>query len=271
MTLVAAWERQTAEGPELVFAADSRLRQGGEWDTCPKIFVLPRGDALLAFAGDTLWTYPIVLQTIAAMNAFEPSRERRFPLNRAKAHIMRTINDMMVRGTAPLSELHNAIRFEFLFGGWSWRTQGFQLWRLYWHAQHKCMDFDPIEDAASGRVAFIGDRASAGGPNVVGDAKRRLTSALRKAHGELRRGLPLDMEPWQVIVDMLRERSHTTIGGAPQLAKTYPHLNSLIFPVYWPDSKGPLTLGGRQLLDYEHVDIAGVNPDDPFPNRRRNT
>ena len=54
MTLTVAWERTTPTGSELVFASDSRLRLGGTWDASPKIFGLPRTDALMAFAGDTL-------------------------------------------------------------------------------------------------------------------------------------------------------------------------------------------------------------------------
>jgi hypothetical protein len=131
MTLAVGWVREVGTGPELVFAADSRLRQGGAWDSCPKIFRLPRSDAVMAFAGDTLWAYPIVLQTINDIDAFPPSRRRQSDLRVARGHALRVLNQMLASGDALSSGLHKPDT-EFLFGGWSWEAQRFFLWRLHW-------------------------------------------------------------------------------------------------------------------------------------------
>ena len=252
-----------------MFAADSRLRQGGEWDTCPKVFRLPRTDALLAFAGETLWTYPIALQTIATMDAFEPSRNRRYPLRSARGHARRSMTAMMRAGTAVTSGLHE-IEFEFLFGGWSWQDQSFLLWRLYWSPSERRMRHDSVRPGRVGLVRFIGTRDREHrdrlkkdiSKEVVGTAKARLSELLRERHGRL--GHPLDMEPWEVLVEMIRSGRHPTVGGPPQLAKVYRYMDTQLLAVEWPTAGGKLTLGGRTLLDYERTDAQAIDPDGPF-------
>lgn len=269
MTLAVAWERTVGARTELLFASDSRVRQGGEWDTCPKIFQLPRSDALIAFAGDTLWTYPIILQTIATMAAFEPSRSRRYSLAGARGHAMRTMNAMMRAGSAVTGGLHE-IEFEFLFGGWSWEKQRFDLWRLYWSPREQRMRHDTVKARALGLVRFIGTRDREHrakedkdmGREVVGTAKARLSELLRQRAGHL--AGPLDMEPWEVLVELLRSRRHNTLGGPPQLAKVYRFMHSELFAVRWPDAAGNLTLTGRKLLSYERTDARVMVPDPPW-------
>jgi hypothetical protein len=266
LTLAVAWERQVpGGGSQLLFAADSRLRQGGEWDTCPKVFRLPRTDALLAFAGDTLWTYPIALQTIATMDAFEPSRNRRYPLRGARGHAMRSMTAMMRAGSAVTGEYH-----DIEFGGWSWQDQRFLLWRLYWSVGEKRMRHDTVGPSRLGLVRFIGtrdrehkDRAKKdASKEVVGTAKARLSALLRERHGTL--GHALDMEPWEVLVELIRSRRHPTVGGPPQLGKVYRYMDTQLLAVMWPTADGKLTLGGRTLLDYEKTDAQVMSPDGPF-------
>jgi len=264
MTLAVSWERTTSIGSELVFASDSRVRQGGEWDCCPKIFRLPRSDALLAFAGDTMWAYPIALQAIAAMHDFAPSRVGYYDLRRLRSHIMETIDAMMRSGSAATNGLH-VIGFEFLFGGWCWQELKFRLWRLYWAPALGSMRHDPIENGHLGPVRFIGDRdykKDSPESEVVGHAKEMLPTILRERHGPLTPGRTLDMEPWEVLLTMLRSGEHPTIGGPPQLAKVYRSMNSTVFSVLWPDADGQPTLLGRTLLHYEKTEAPRVDPDE---------
>jgi hypothetical protein len=97
---------------------------------------------------------------------------------------------------------------------------------------------------------------------VVGTAKARLSELLRERHGRL--GHPLDMEPWEVLVELIRSRRHPTVGGPPQLAKVYPYMDTQLLAVKWPSADGKLTLGGRTLLDYEKTDAQVISPDGPF-------
>ena len=57
---------------ELLVASDSRLRGGYAWDAAPKLLRLPRGDSVLAFAGQTDFAYPLMLQAWNAGGIMEP-------------------------------------------------------------------------------------------------------------------------------------------------------------------------------------------------------
>jgi len=269
MTLTVAWERTTATGAELVFASDSRLRSEGAWDAGPKIFRLPRSDALLAFAGETLWAYPMVLQTIATIDANDSSRGRYFSLTSARSLAMRSMEAMMQSGEA-LAARVNEIELEFLFGGWSWREGRFRLWRIYWARGEGRMRHEPIEGSRIGKVRFIGTRdrdRSDHSLEVVGHAKSRLSEKLRSKYGVLPDRAELDMEPWEILIEMLRAGTHPTIGGPPQLAKVYRYMDTRTFAVRWPDKdSGDLTLMGRRLLGNESTDAPVIDPDEPRPS-----
>jgi hypothetical protein len=260
MTLVAAWVRNAGPGSEMVFASDSRLRQGGAWDTCPKVFRLPRSDALMAFAGETLWAYPIVLQTINDVEAFPPSRTRQSDLRVARGHALRVINEMLRSGDAIEGGYH-VPETDFLIGGWSWEAQRFTLWRFHWSHHDRAYRHQTIRPTPFGLVAFIGDRNRK-------DPTRDLVAIARRDLWELLKGRektsgPLDMEPFEVLVALLRSAQHDTIGGPPQLAKVYRHMNAEFMAVMWPSRDGLPTLAGRELLDYEQLDTPVIDPDDP--------
>ena len=83
----------------------------------------------MAFAGDTLWAYPLVLQTMNDLLAFTSSRERRTDIRAARAHALRVINQLMA--TRPeMPGGGQEVETEFLFGGWSWESLDFKLWRF---------------------------------------------------------------------------------------------------------------------------------------------
>lgn len=256
MTVACAWLRRIGDREELIFASDSRLRWAGAWDSCPKIFLLPRSDALMAFAGDTLWAYPIIAQTINSIAAFEPSRERRYDLLDARGHALRVINDMVTRGDAidgPDAPQETA---DFLFGGFSAREGRFRLWRFHYNAEERGFQHESIRPRRLGMFGFIGD---------VGDVARdELEDRIGRRHPA-----SLDMQPLEVIRDLLRAGGHPTIGGAPQLAKAYRHMNTEAFAVRWRAAAGAtdstLSLLGRPLLDYEQLGVPVMDADYPSP------
>jgi hypothetical protein len=101
-------------------------------------------------------------------------------------------------------------------------------------------------------VAFAGD--------YIHDAKEKLREILR-AKGRLKVG-GFDMEPLEVLREMLRSDQYPLIGGPIQLAKVYEHMNCLPFGVYWPSRvNGQITVLGRPLLDYEAVQVPILDPD----------
>ena len=58
----------------------------------------------------------------------------------------------------------------------------------------------------------------------------------------------LDMEPLEVLIDLIRSDKHESIWGAPQVLKIYRHMNAPGLKVLWPDSRGQLTYLSRRLL-----------------------
>jgi hypothetical protein len=97
MTLLVAWVRRPKgqDSEELVFASDSRLRFGGAWDACPKLFPTARGDTVLGFAGDTMWAYPLLLQAANHMALHHASRTREHDIHRARGHLERVFRHML--------------------------------------------------------------------------------------------------------------------------------------------------------------------------------
>jgi hypothetical protein len=102
-----------------------------------------------------------------------------------------------------------------------------------------------------------------------GDDVRRLTICVRCSDDRLdRRDLaarhqPLDMEPFEVVRDMLRDPGHAeTIGGAPQVVKVYQYMRTAPLGVYWPQKAGgEVYLQGRACLGYERIDRWVLDPD----------
>jgi hypothetical protein len=76
-------------------------------------------------------------------------------------------------------------------------------------------------------------------------------------------GSGFDMEPFEVLRDMIRERVDHRIGGAPQVAKVYRYMRTQNFAVNWPDADGPPHALGRPPLPYEQFDLPVINPDKP--------
>lgn len=256
VTVACAWIRRSGDTEELVFVSDSRLRWAGAWDSCPKVFLLPRSDALMAFAGDTLWAYPIIAQTINSIASFEPSRERRYDLLEARGHALRVINDMLGQGDAIEGPEQPDSSADFLFGGFSAVEGGFRLWRFFFSRPDRCYRAERVRPLRIGTFAFIGDV----GPH----ARRRLGETTGEFDGW---DGPLDMQPFEVVRDLLREGEHDTIGGPPQIAKCYRHMNTEAFAVDWsvnPQAEeSRLTLLGRPLLDYELLGVPRLAADDP--------
>ena len=96
--------------------------------------------------------------------------------------------------------------------------------------------------------------------DYVVEAKERLVTLLRE-----RRRLTVggfDMEPFEVLRDMIRDSSFSTIGGPPQMLKIYRHMNTRPYAIYWPDRAAQsMSYMGRPMLDYETVEHGVLDPD----------
>jgi hypothetical protein len=70
----------------------------------------------------------------------------------------------------------------------------------------------------------------------------------------------VSMEPLRILAEMLQKTALAdTIGGAPQLVRIAPHMNTRPFCVLWGKENKP-TLFGRQLFDYENCDYWIIDP-----------
>src|SRR5574341_676533 len=94
MTLAIAWVRQLKGVEELIFASDSRLSAGQDWDCCPKIIPLLRSDSAICFAGDTNNAYPSMLQLQHALEIYPKARSRAMDIHDFKGHVLRVLNNM---------------------------------------------------------------------------------------------------------------------------------------------------------------------------------
>jgi hypothetical protein len=261
MTLTVAWVRDVGRHSELVFASDSRLRQGGEWDACPKLFTLPRTDALLGIAGSTFWAYPFAMQIVNSIEAWEPSRGHQRDLRELPRHLRSMINSMVQQGDT-FSGGYNQPLTEMLLGGWSWQAQRFQLWRFHYVPADEAFRHATVTRKPPGLYTFIGDRHDENeNENVVPFAEDRLRELLAE-RGKWQDG-PLDMEPFEVLVELIRDDRFYTVGGPPQVAKVYQHMNAQRFAVRWPAADGSPTYGGRVLLDHEGLNVPEIDPDRP--------
>ena len=236
-------------------ATDSRLTGFGTWDCGPKLLALPRGDAALCFAGHTLYAYPIMIQAVAAINQHARLLSRAMDLHDLKGHLLRVLNSMieLMREIPDGQETPDVL---FLLAGWSWRKSKFVSWTLHY-------------DSNIGRFTFRPGRRWAGAENdkyltFIGDYyepfKERLVELLRSKKKLARGGF--DMEPFEVLRDMIRSNDFSSIGGAPQIMKVYKHMNCVPYALFWPSGEAQkVSLLGRPLLDYEKSQYLVLDPD----------
>jgi hypothetical protein len=246
VTLLAVFKRRVRGRSELVFASDSRLSGGQAMDYGQKVFEMPRSDALFAFAGDTQYAYPLMMQMLRAIEGYPFSADRRLPLPKLKGHTLRVFQQTytaihsLPRGVDHADPPDNF----FLLGGFDWQAHEFQAWRLSFDKSDMQFVYRPV----------IGPR---GVPFFfAGDSQPAVRQAIRQTHqllAQRRKSVDeIDMEPFEVLCGVIGGREHFSIGGAPQLGKVYAHLNTQLFQVVWPngDVRTP-HVAGRPLLHAE--------------------
>lgn len=249
MTVVAAWVRRIKTVEELVLASDSRLSGGLTWDEGPKLFSLSRGDAALAFAGDTAFAYPILLQIMRALEDFESAANRSVPLEELKGHLERVVSSLLRRIRDYPGPTLDA-DFQLLLAGRSPWPAKWRFWTSRFDEGARTFHFQAPISHSVGAV-FLGDGSNA--------ARRMLGQRIRPRKGS---DIKLNWEPFDVVRDLIRFGNEQTIGGPIQLMKVYPSLNVMPYAVLWPDrATGRLTLLGRELLDHERTQRLAFDPD----------
>jgi hypothetical protein len=278
MTIAIAWTRRVLNYEQLLFVSDSRISGGATFDACPKVLTLPRTDCAVAFAGYEGHAFPMMLQLGLAIDAFPKAKRGAHEISRVCKHALRVFDTMATQmDTTIESERERLTRPDanFLFGGYSWRNKAFQLWSIGYSASEKKFRAHPApqlcylpeqkivticnrpraESHSLGRIALAGDQK--------GVALERLKQLLLPRLSRRSKKFDLNMEPFEVVRDMLRDPSRSeTIGGAPQVVKVFQYLRSASFGVYWPNKEhGVPHLHGRPVLPYEALDKQAIDPD----------
>jgi hypothetical protein len=281
MTVAIAWVRTLRDCEELVFASDSRLSGDGRtFDACPKIVTLPRSDCAICFAGYTGHAFPMMLQLALAIDSYAPSRRGSLDITSLKSHALKVFDSMAdhIKSSIAVSKKQSEDpSANFIFGGYSWVKKRFELWSIAFDAIEGKFAAQPAQwisyseyssdvrfrrnkDApgwkAIGRVTFAGDQSQ----RAIDLLFARLAE-IPSAQGGRR--MRIDMEPFEVVRDMLRDDAHAeTIGGAPQLVKVYQYMRTAPLGVFWPAKEGgTVHLQGRPCLMYERIDRWVLDPD----------
>lgn len=251
MTITIGWIRKTNKHEELVFASDSRLRSYGSWDANPKIFLLDRTDCSISFAGDTQFSYPLINQIQNFIKSYPKSQNRFQDICHFKGHLLNMMNFMLSHKSDKETP-----KVVFLFGGYSWDRKKFYLWHIFFDEnieQFVSAEVTPWKGIKTHRViSFIGDYHL--------EFRKRLID-LMKSREKFIEG-HFDMEPFEVLRDMIREDKFIDIGGAPQLLKVYEHMNRTPIAVKWNVVNVEVTtLLGRPLQVYEKMNYPTIDPD----------
>ena len=254
MTIAVSWIRKAGRHEELVFASDSRLRSYGSWDANPKLFLLDRTDCAIAFAGDTEYSYPVINQIQTFVKSYPKSQNRFQDICHFKGHLLNMMNFMFTHKSD-----YEEPDVRFLFGGYSWDKRKYFLWHIFFDKNIKRFVSAEVRTWKGLKVnrviSFIGDYHL--------EFRSRLIE-LMKSRKKFIQGY-FDMEPFEVLRDMIRENKFDAIGGAPQLLKVYEHMNRTPIAVKWKVSGIELnTLLGRPLQEYETSNYPIIDPDSLF-------
>jgi hypothetical protein len=255
MTICAAWVRKLGKHEELLIASDSRLRGGRTIDYCPKLLVLPRLDCAVGFAGSTDLAFPLMLQLSLAAEAHPPSLKRVLDLRPFVTHAVKIFNSMAGAIRTPTPEMKKP-DVSFIIGGYSWKQKRFEIYLI----RYSTIQERFIAQLAKPRPDGIGQVVFAG--DVRQEAERAFFKLVRERHSDPDRRR-MDMEPFEVIRDMLRRAGpHDSIGGAPQLAKVNQYLHATTIAVHWPSKAAGIPyLQGRPIMDFEKIDRWILDPD----------
>lgn len=247
MTLLAVFVRRVRGYEELVVASDSRLSGGKAMDFAQKVFQLPRSDALFAFAGATEYAYPLMMQMLRAVEGYPFSADRRLPLPKLKGHTLRVFQQTYASiHSLPYGQRHpDAPDNYFLLAGYDWQTHKFQAWRLSFDDSKREFVYRPIIGPAGTPFFFASDDKAAVAKAI--ERTNRLLAERGKTPDEI------DMEPFEVLSELIHDDDHFSIGGAPQIGKVYAHLNTQLFQVLWPVGGHDATphVAGRPLMPDE--------------------
>lgn len=256
-------------------ASDSRLSGAGHIDHCQKVYSLPREDCGIAFCGSTLIAYPFISQLLNSIVEYKKVFDRAVDFVHLRGRVVALLNRFISHHEdVDRLELARDLReTSFLFCGWSWRLNDFQIAQIYYDPQ-----LNRFVSRESGYWKILGlQRDEAVEINMIGDYSsefnqglcQRLEPKIAAYKSGKSQRLVLDYEPLQVLSEMLRDPAFTDrrsalrglIGGAPQVMKIYPFMRTLNYAVEWHVcDRRIVAMKGRELGSFERVTAQIIDP-----------
>lgn len=252
MTLCVAWIRKVNDKEELIFATDSCLSGGERWHSGVKLFELPRRDCLICFAGETTRTYPLILNLISSIKFDEHLSNTHIDIKEVLGYLTNLFTELCnsITNYAPQPFEEALGEFNFLFGGWSWQDADFKLWELRYVHQMKAFVHDEVNKEIMFHK-FIGDN--------IDNAEELLKTEILDNGKVFHRNF--DMEPFKVLLKMIREGEYDSIDGAIQLAKIHAPGTTEFLGVYWPSIDGKKTFLGKDVTYDSNPAVKFIDPD----------
>lgn len=252
MTLCVSWIREVNNERELVFATDSCLSGGERWHSGVKLFELPRKDCLICFAGETNRTYPLILNLISSIKFDEHLLSSHTDIAEVLDYLTRLFTSLCHSikdyGTRDFETVLGD--FQFLFGGWSWKGNDFRLWKLEYNHSAGAFMHDEV-DSGTMFYTFIGDELEKSEESLNNELinNKKITAK------------NFDMEPFKVLIEMIREKTYSSIDGAVQIAKIHPPGTTEFLGVYWPSISGKKTFLGKDVGIDNNPAVKYIDPD----------
>jgi hypothetical protein len=190
MTVVVSWTRKTKTGRELWIMSDSRLSGGKFWDYGPKIFSMGRSDAIVAFAGDTAWTYPLISQITSYVESFVNLRERVVDFLDVRKKVVRVLNDSLNFVSDSADASLEIPECSFIVAGYSVRKQDYIVNKIVFNPNKKIFEIKAIKKIHGELFAIIGDK------NPVSAIAGEVSRIEKKLEGK---DFKLDMIPSEVF------------------------------------------------------------------------
>ncbi len=252
MTLCVSWIRKVNDKEELIFATDSCLSGGERWHSGVKLFELPRKDCLICFAGATYRAYPLILNLISSIKFDKHLTNTNTDINEVLDYLTNLFTSLCnsISGYGNMDFKDVLGDFTFLFGGYSWKEAKFKLWRLSYNFDMQAFGHDQVTGDGM-FFSFIGDELEKAEEFLV----KEITDNGKILSREF------DMEPFKVLLSMIREDEFDSIEGAIQLAKIHPPGATEFLGVYWPSIKGNKTFLGKDVSFDNNPNVNFIDPD----------
>ncbi len=253
MTLCVSWIREVNNEKELIFATDSCLSGGERWHSGVKLFELPRKDCLICFAGETNRTYPLILNLISSIKFDEHLLSSHTDIAEVLDYLTRLFTSLCHSITDYGTQEFESVlgNFQFLFGGWSWKANDFKLWKLEYNHSAGAFVHDEV-DSGTMFYTFIGDELEKSEESLNNEliSNKKITAK------------NFDMEPFKVLIEMIRNSSYSNIDGAVQIAKIHPPGATEFLGVYWPSViGGKKTFLGKDVSTDNNPAVKYIDPD----------